>query len=90
MRLILFREKVLVKPIEMEERRGMLYVIRAEESTESTMRYGEVITFSDDITELKKGFKVIFSKFAGLPIMIDNVQHLILEFKDILAVYTDN
>ncbi|MEM2138713.1 MAG: co-chaperone GroES [Candidatus Woesearchaeota archaeon] len=77
--------RVLVKPIEAEERtKSGLYI---PDSAKEKPLQAEVIEIGDgkDI-KLKKGDKVIHESYAGSEIKIDGVKHLIMDIKDIIAI----
>jgi chaperonin GroES len=78
-------ERVLVKPIEQEEKVGSIII--PDTAKEKPMT-GEVVAVGTD-EEIKKllkaGDKVIFGKYAGEEIKIDGEKHLIVTRADILA-----
>lgn len=78
-------ERVLVKPIEPEEKVGSIII--PDTAKEKPMT-GEVIAVGTD-EELKKllkvGDKVIFGKYAGEEIKINGEKHLIVKREDVLA-----
>ena len=78
-------ERVLVKPIEPEEKVGSIII--PDTAKEKPMT-GEVIAVGTD-EELKKlikkGDKVLFAKYAGEEIMINGETHLIIPRDQILA-----
>ncbi|MBZ7985326.1 co-chaperone GroES [Campylobacter sp. Cr9] len=47
---------------------------------------GEVIAVAKDISDVKVGDKVVFGKYAGSELKIDNENYLILSFDDILGI----
>jgi chaperonin GroES len=78
-------ERVLVKPIEQEEKVGSIII--PDTAKEKPMT-GQVIAVGTD-EELKKllkaGDKVLFGKYAGEEIKINGEKHLIVSRTDILA-----
>jgi len=84
--------KVLVRPKESETKtKGGIYI---PETAKETTQEGEVIAAGpgdlDDKgnrreVHVKPGDKVIFESYAGTEIKIDEVKHLIMDAKDILA-----
>ena len=78
-------ERVLVKPIEQDEKVGSIII--PDTAKEKPMT-GEVIAVGTD-EELKKlikkGDKVLFAKYAGEEIMINGEKHLIIPRDQILA-----
>jgi len=50
---------------------------------------GEVVVISEELLEdynIKIGDKVIFDKFAGTPVMVDNEEYLVLFIDDVIAI----
>ncbi|MFH0765011.1 MAG: co-chaperone GroES [Calditrichota bacterium] len=88
-------ERVLIKPIESEERKvGSLYI---PDTAKERPQIGEVIAVGDDIVHeketrkklselVKAGDRVVYAKYGGTEIKIDNVEHLLVSRNDILAV----
>ena len=79
-------DRVLIKTEAMEEKTaGGLYIPQtAQEKTQT----GTVIEIGDDkdVIKVKKGQKVMYDKYAGTTISVDNEDHLLLRFSDILAI----
>lgn len=78
-------ERVLVKVLQIEERtKGGIYIPQtAQEKTQQGVV--EEVGDSDQI-KVKVGQKVIYDKYAGTQIKIDDVEYLILRNDDILAI----
>lgn len=86
-------DRVLVKRLEGEERTagGLIIPDTAKEKPSK----GEVVAVgpgkvADDgktiAMTVKKGDQVLFNKYAGTEIKLDNVEHLVMREDDILAV----
>lgn len=79
-------DRVLIKTEAAEEKTagGLFIPQTAQEKTQT----GTVIEIGDDkdIIKVKKGQKVMYDKYAGTTISIDNEDHLLLRFSDILAI----
>ena len=84
-------ERVVIKMIEAEEKTksGIVLTGTAKEKPQ----IAEVIAVGAGITsdetkkkEIKKGDKVIFSKFAGTEVKIDGEELIVIKLADILAV----
>ena len=77
--------RVLLKQKESEEKtKGGLYIPQtAQEKTQSGLVVA--VGTADDI-KVKPGDEVLYDKYAGTQIKIDEVDHLILSADDILAV----
>ncbi|MCD5401984.1 co-chaperone GroES [candidate division NPL-UPA2 bacterium] len=86
-------DRVLVKPLETESKTkgGIVLPDTAKEKPQE----GEVIavgtgrTLEDGKTvplEVKKGDKILFSKYGGTEVKLDGEEHLIMKEEDILAL----
>jgi chaperonin GroES len=78
-------DRVLVKLEEVEEKTagGIFIPQTAQEKTQS----GTVVAVGDDeIIKVKAGQKVMYDKYAGTTVSVDNVDHLLIRYSDILAV----
>jgi len=85
-------DRVLIRPIDEEvEKSGIIIPDTAKERPQK----GEVVEvgegrISDDgkviPLKVKKGDKVLFSKYAGTEIEIDNEEYLIMRESEILAI----
>lgn len=84
-------ERVVIKKLEAEEKTKSGIVLPGSAKEEPQM--AEVISIGDDITndekkkdQIKLGDTVIFSKYAGSEIKLDNEEFTVLKLEDILAV----
>ncbi|HEY5574692.1 MAG TPA: co-chaperone GroES [Anaerolineales bacterium] len=82
--------RVLIRPlVEGESRtsRGLFIPETAKEKPQT----GEVIAVGDEQDEIKVrvGQKVLFPKYSGTEIKLNNVDHLIMDADDILAIVKD-
>ena len=86
-------DRVLVKPLETQEmkKRGIIIPDTAKEKPQQ----GEVMEvgagrITDDgkniAMEVKKGDKILYGKYSGSEVTIDDVEYLILRESDILAI----
>ncbi|HEX9076513.1 MAG TPA: co-chaperone GroES [Anaerolineae bacterium] len=80
--------RVLIKPLEQESRTaGGLYL---PETAKEKPQQGLVVAVGEDETiQVKPNDKVLFAKYTGTEIRLDNGDHLILEANDILARVSD-
>jgi chaperonin GroES len=86
-------DRVVIKPLEeTEQMRGGLYI---PDTAKEKPQQGEVIAvgpgkLSDEgkriDPELKVGDKVLYGKYSGTEVTIDNEQYLILREGDVLAI----
>ena len=78
-------DRVLVKLEEVEEKTagGIFIPQTAQEKTQS----GTVVAVGDDeMIKVKAGQKVMYDKYAGTTVSVDNENHLLIRYADILAV----
>ena len=85
-------DRVVVKPLEeTEQMRGGLYI---PDTAKEKPQQGEVMAVGPGRTEdgkrvameVKVGDKILYGKYSGTEVTIENVQMLILRETDILAV----
>ncbi len=89
-------ERILVKPVEQEERKvGSIYI--PDTASKERPQIGEVIAVGDDVDHknearkklselVKVGDRVVFAKYGGTEIKVEEVEYLIISRNDILAV----
>jgi chaperonin GroES len=84
-------DRVVIKKVEVEERTKSGIVLPSTAKEKPQM--AEVIAVGPAISEdekkkneIKVGDKVIFSKFAGTEVKIDDEEYTILKLNDILAI----
>jgi chaperonin GroES len=86
-------DKILVKPIEQKEvkKNGIIIPDTAKEKPQE----GEVIAIgtgkkTDECKtipfDVKKGDKILFGKYSGTEIKIDNIEYLIMSQDDVLGI----
>jgi chaperonin GroES len=82
--------RVLIRPLVDAESRTSsgLYI---PETAKEKPQTGEVVAIGDEQDEIKVkvGQKVLFPKYTGTEIKLDNVDHLIMDADDILAIVKD-
>ena len=87
------RDRVLVKRVE-EEQKTKGGIIIPDSAKEKPIE-GEVIAVGNGKVQedgkvrpldIKKGDRILFGKYAGTEVKIENVEHLILREEDILGV----
>jgi chaperonin GroES len=80
------QDRVLIKVVEAETKTasGLYIPDTAQEKTQ----VGTVVAIGDDkeMITVKVGDKVMYDKYAGTTISVDDVDHLIVKSSDILAV----
>jgi len=78
-------ERIVVKPSKQEDKtKGGLYL--PETADKDKPQQGEVVAVGSDFKGLKQGDTVIFPKYAGTEVKIENEEYLILGKDDVLAV----
>jgi chaperonin GroES len=87
-------ERIIIKKVEVQEKTKSGIVLPQSAKEQPLM--AEIIAISDEIIndeerkdQVKVGDKVIFSKYAGTEIKVDDEEVTILKLEDILAVVQD-
>lgn len=79
-------DRVLLKVVEAETKTasGLYIPETAQEKTQTAT----VVAIGDDkdLITVKTGDKVMYDKYAGTTINIDDVDHLIIKMQDIIAI----
>ena len=90
-------DRVVVKPVEKEERTksGIVLPDTAKEKPQEgivvAVGTGRILDNGTKIAmELKVGDKVVYAKYAGNEFKIDEIEYLIVSEKDVLAVVGSN
>ncbi|TDT69152.1 chaperonin GroES [Hypnocyclicus thermotrophus] len=80
-------ERVLVKPVELEEKTASGLILPSSSSKEKPTT-GEVIALGkgEKLEDLKIKDKVVYSKYAGTEIKDGEEKYLLLNIDDILAI----
>ena len=79
-------ERVLLKTEKEEGKtKSGLYI---PETAQEKTQVGEVVAVGDDTEKIqvKVGQRVMYDKYAGTNIKIDDVEHLVVKSEDIIAV----
>mgnify|MGYP000867458753 FL=1 len=84
-------DRVVIKMIETEEKTKSGIVLPTSAKEQPQM--AEIVAVGPDITndekkkdQVKVGDRVIFSKYSGTEVKIDDVEYTILKLNDVLAV----
>lgn len=80
-------ERVLLKPIKIEEKTAS-GIILTSNSSNDLPNMAEVIEIGnlEKFKEIKVGKKVVYSKFSGTEIKDNDVKYIIINAEDILAL----
>lgn len=68
---------------ELEKTAGGLYI---PDSAKEKPQSGKVEAVGDEVKSLKVGDKILFDRYSGSKINIDNVEHLIIKEEDVLGI----
>jgi len=78
-------ERIVVKTLKQKEKtEGGIYL--PETASKDKPQKGKVIAVGPDFKGVKKGDTVIFAKYGGTEIEIDNEEYLVLGVDDVLAI----
>lgn len=77
-------KRVLVKRVE-ETKTTASGIIIPDNAKEKPFT-GEVVAVSKEITDIVNGDKIIFAKYGGTEIKLDNSEYLVLNLDDILGI----
>lgn len=77
---------VIIKKLEEEVKSKSGIILTASTEDRERNDLGEVVAVSKEVTELKIGDKVIYSRYAGSTLKQDDEDYLIINIDDILAV----
>ena len=90
-------DRVVVKPVEKEERTKSGIVLpdtakeKPQEGIVKAVGTGRILDNGTKVPmELKVGDKVLYAKYAGNEFKLDEVEYLIVSEKDVLAVVATN
>jgi len=68
---------------ELEKTAGGLYI---PDSAKEKPQSGKVEAVGDEVKALKVGDKILFDRYSGSKISIDNVDYLIIKEEDVLGI----
>ncbi len=68
---------------EMQKTAGGLYI---PDSAKEKPQSGKVEAVGDEVKSLKVGDKILFDKYSGSKIAIDNADYLIIKEEDVLGI----
>lgn len=78
-------ERVIIKRFEAEEKTASGIVIPSQAKEKPLM--AEVVAVSNEVKDLKKGDKVLFKKYSGNEVKVDEEDLIVIAAEDILAVF---
>ena len=68
---------------ELEKTAGGLYI---PDSAKEKPQSGKVEAVGDEVKALKVGDKILFDRYSGSKINIDNIEYLIIKEEDVLGI----
>ena len=78
------KDRVFVKYSEHEEKTaGGLYI---PDAAKEKPQQGKVEAVGSEVKDLKKGDKVLFDRYSGSKVNLDDVEYLIIKEEDILGI----
>lgn len=80
-------DRVLVLPMEHEEKVGSIYIPETAKEKPNMGRVVAVGTDEELQKLIKEGDKVIYGKYGGEELKIEGVKHMLISRTDILAKY---
>jgi chaperonin GroES len=90
-------DRVVVKPVEREERTKSGIVLpdtakeKPQEGIVEAVGTGRILDSGQKVPmELQVGDKVLYAKYAGNEFKLDDIEYLIISEKDVLAVLAGN
>jgi len=78
-------ERIVVKPVEQEQKtKGGIYL--PDTASKEKPQQGEVIAVGPDFKGVEVGDKVLFARYGGTEVKMDEEEYLVLGKDDVLAV----
>ncbi len=77
-------KRVIIRKLEAEEKTASGIVLPSQAKEKPQM--AEVVAVGSEVEELKAGDKVVFKKYVGTEIKVDQEELTICELADILAI----
>jgi chaperonin GroES len=77
-------DRVVIEQMDQEAKTASGIVL--PETSKEKPEEGTVVAVGKDVKEVKKGDKVVFSKYGPTEVKIDNNEYLILKEEEILAI----
>ncbi|ABR54135.1 chaperonin Cpn10 [Methanococcus vannielii SB] len=80
-----YGERILVKPIEIEEKTAGGIIIPNSSKEKSNIGTIVAVSDSEKVKDFKIGQKIVFSKYSGTEFNEDNQKYIIIKIEDVLA-----
>ena len=78
-------ERILIEEVKQEEVTKSGIVLPGTASKEKPI-IGEVLAVGNEVSEVKVGEKVIYEKYTGTEVKDGDVEYLLIDMKNILAI----
>ena len=78
-------ERILIQEVKQEEVTKSGIVLPGTASKEKPI-IGEVLAVGNEVSEVKVGEKVIYEKYTGTEVKDGDVEYLLIDMKNILAI----
>lgn len=78
-------ERILIQEVKQEEVTKSGIVLPGTASKEKPI-IGEVLAVGNDVSEVKVGEKVIYEKYTGTEVKDGDVEYLLIDMKNVLAI----
>jgi len=80
-------DRVLVKPVGQQEQKTESGIVLPDTATKEREQTAEVVSVGDSAeVKVSKGNLVVFNRYSGTEIKLDNESHLVLESDELLGV----
>lgn len=86
-KLLPLGNKIVLKPLPEEKTTTSGIILPGQENTKP--QCAEVIAVGPDVDNINAGSTVIYSKYAGTDVKVDNEDYIIVKSNDILAILSD-
>ncbi|WP_022670629.1 co-chaperone GroES [Hippea alviniae] len=80
-------DRLIVEPEELEQKTESGIII--PDTAKEKPQQGKVIAVGDDVESIKEGDRVVFEKYAGNEIKLDDKKYVILKEDEVLAKIVD-
>lgn len=85
MNMIPKRDMVLLKRYVVEKTAGGIILSKRAQEGEMRMSQGEVVSIGPDVTDVQKGERVVFGKYAGVDHEVNGDVFILMQDVDVLA-----
>ena len=79
-------KRVAIKFIEEDEKKTKSGIVIPDTAKEEKPQQGEVVAVAADCEEVNIGDVIVYDKYAGNQVKVDNLEYVIVKSEDILAI----